>query len=89
MKSSKMAFPQRVQDVSAWAEKQLNKAAVFIRSISISQQEPDEDDLEQIRKQLSFEIFFLKKTLKSRANLNKRNAFELNNFCLAMVFFSI
>lgn len=55
MKSSKIALPQSVQDVSAWAERQFNKAAVFIRTMSVSQQEQsDETDLEAIRAQFVF-----------------------------------
>lgn len=54
MKPSRITFPQKVQDVSAWAERQFNKAAVFIRTMSISQQEQDEDELEYIRKQFVF-----------------------------------
>ena len=47
-------LPQKVQNVSAWAERQFNRAAVFIRTMSTANQEEDENDIDAISAQFVF-----------------------------------
>ena len=70
-------LPKKMKDVHEWAEKQLNRAAVFIRSMSMAASN-DEDLLEEIRSQLVFAT----KKFKIYTSFHQGHTFFLTQFFL-------